>query len=64
MAIGAVQTPADYSQLGDLLITQLVIGPTLPFSAILFAKLTSLKVREPLLQRLQGGIGAEWEGDV
>jgi hypothetical protein len=40
---GAVQTPADYSQLGDLLITQLVIGLALPFSAILFAKLTKFK---------------------
>ncbi|MGE3977724.1 MAG: hypothetical protein AB7F94_09050 [Nitrospira sp.] len=42
-ATGALQTPADYSQLGDLLITQLVIGLALPFSAILFAKLTKFK---------------------
>ena len=42
-ATGAIQTPADYSQLGDLLITQLVIGLALPFSAILFAKLTKFK---------------------
>jgi hypothetical protein len=42
-ATGAFQTPADYSQLGDLLITQLVIGLALPFSAILFAKLTKFK---------------------
>ncbi len=42
-ASGALQTPADYSQLGDLLITQLVIGLALPFSAILFAKLTKFK---------------------
>jgi MFS family permease len=42
-ATGTVQTPADYSQLGDLLITQLVIGLALPFSAILFAKLTRFK---------------------
>lgn len=42
-ASGAIQTPADYSQLGDLLITQLVIGLALPFSAILFAKLTKFK---------------------
>jgi hypothetical protein len=40
---GILQTPADYSQLGDLLITQLVIGLALPFSAILFAKLTKFK---------------------
>lgn len=42
-ATGAIQTPADYSQLGDLLITQLVIGLALPLSAILFAKLTRFK---------------------
>ena len=42
-ASGALQAPADYSQLGDLLITQLVIGLALPFSAILFAKLTKFK---------------------
>ncbi|MBS0181101.1 MAG: hypothetical protein JSS39_01755 [Nitrospira sp.] len=42
-ATSALQTPADYSQLGDLLITQLVIGLALPFSAILFAKLTKFK---------------------
>jgi hypothetical protein len=41
--IDTIQTPADYSQLGDLLITQLVIGLALPFSAILFAKLTKFK---------------------
>lgn len=40
---GVVQTPADYSQLGDLLIAQLFIGLALPFSAILFAKLTRFK---------------------
>ena len=42
-ASGVLQTPADYSQLGDLLIMQLVIGLALPFSAILFAKLTKFK---------------------
>ncbi len=42
-ATSALQTPADYSQLGDLLVTQLVIGLALPFSAILFAKLTKFK---------------------
>ncbi|UVT21720.1 MAG: hypothetical protein H8K03_07430 [Nitrospira sp.] len=42
-ATGVIQTPADYSQLGELLITQVVIGLALPFSAILFAKLTKFK---------------------
>ncbi|OQW31493.1 MAG: hypothetical protein A4E19_07725 [Nitrospira sp. SG-bin1] len=42
-ATGAIQTPADYSQLGELLVTQLAIGLALPFSAILFAKLTKFK---------------------
>lgn len=42
-ASGAIQTPADYSQLGELLIAQLFIGLVLPFSAILFAKLTKFK---------------------
>lgn len=42
-ATGLIQTPADYTQLGDLLITQLLIGLALPFSAILFAKLTRFK---------------------
>ena len=39
-ATGMVVTPADYSDLGMLLITQLVISVALPVSAILFAKLT------------------------
>lgn len=42
-ATGAIQTPADYSQLGELFITQLLLGLLLPFSAILFAKLTKFK---------------------
>ncbi|HET9963297.1 MAG TPA: hypothetical protein VFQ34_13225 [Nitrospiraceae bacterium] len=40
---GAVQVPADYSQLGELLIVQLILGLALPFGAILFAKLTRFK---------------------
>lgn len=40
---GAIQTQADYSQLGPLLIMQLVLGLALPFTAILFAKLTRFK---------------------
>ena len=42
-ASGAIQTQADYSQLGPLLIMQLVLGLALPFTAILFAKLTRFK---------------------
>lgn len=42
-ATGAIQTPADYSQLGHLLIWQLVLGLALPFLAILFAKVTRFK---------------------
>ena len=42
-ASGAIQTPADYSQLGSLLIVQLVLGLALPFIAILFAKLSRFK---------------------
>ena len=37
-ASGAVQTPADYGQLGELLIVQLVIGFALPFAAILLVR--------------------------
>lgn len=42
-ATGAVQVPADYSQLGHLLITQLLLGLALPLAAILFAKVTRFK---------------------
>ena len=42
-ASGAIQTPADYSQLGSLLIVQLVLGLAFPFAAILFAKVTRFK---------------------
>jgi hypothetical protein len=42
-ATGMVQTPADYSDLGMLLITQLMISVALPVSAILFAKLTRFR---------------------
>ena len=42
-ASGAILTQADYSQLGPLLIMQLVLGLALPFAAILFAKLTRFK---------------------
>jgi hypothetical protein len=40
---GAIQTPADYSQLGSLLIMQLLLGLALPLGAIIFAKLTRFK---------------------
>jgi hypothetical protein len=42
-ASGAIQTPADYSQLGQLLIAQLFLGLALPFAAIVFAKVTRFK---------------------
>ena len=42
-ASSVVQTPADYSQLGSLLIAQLILGLALPFAAIVFAKLTRFK---------------------
>jgi hypothetical protein len=40
---GAVQTPADYGQLGELLIVQLVIGFALPFAAILAVRACRLR---------------------
>ena len=42
-ATGAVQTPADYSQLGELLIAQLVIALALPFAAILIVRASRLR---------------------
>jgi MFS family permease len=40
---GALQVPADYGQLGDLLVLQLLLGFGLPFAAILFAKVSRFK---------------------
>ena len=40
---GAVLTQADYSQLGPLLIAQMLLGLALPFAAIVFAKVTRFK---------------------
>jgi hypothetical protein len=40
---GQVITPADYSELGVLLITVMIIGVALPFLAILFAKMTRFR---------------------
>ncbi|MBI4206376.1 MAG: hypothetical protein HY527_15250 [Betaproteobacteria bacterium] len=42
-ASSALQVPADYTQLGTLLIVQLLIGLALPIAAILFARLTRFK---------------------
>jgi hypothetical protein len=42
-ASGVLKVPADYSQLGDLLIIQVVLGLALPFAAILFVRLTRLR---------------------
>jgi hypothetical protein len=42
-ATGVIQLAADYSQLGDLLIAQALLGLLLPFAAILFARLTRFR---------------------
>jgi MFS family permease len=42
-ATGAVVTPADYGQLGELLIVQVAIGLALPFAAILVVRALGLK---------------------
>ena len=42
-AAGVVQTPADYSQLGTLLIASMALGLLLPFAAILFARFSKFK---------------------
>ena len=42
-ATGQVTTPADYSQMGVLLITVMVIGIALPFLAILFSRLSRFR---------------------
>jgi hypothetical protein len=42
-ASGAIKLPADYSQLGDLLILSTVLGLLLPFVAILFVKTTRFR---------------------
>jgi hypothetical protein len=42
-ATGAMQVPADYSQLGPLLLAQLAVGIALPFAAIAFAGATRFK---------------------
>jgi hypothetical protein len=40
---GAVTTPADYSELGALLVTVTVLGLALPLAAILFTRLAGLR---------------------
>ena len=40
---GVLQVPADYGQLGDLLILQLLLGFGLPFAAIVFARFSRFK---------------------
>ena len=40
---GALQVQADYSQLGDLLIIQVMLSLALPFAAILFVRLSRLR---------------------
>ncbi len=42
-ATGAVQLSEDYSQLGTLLIAQMLLGLILPFAAILFARFTRFR---------------------
>ena len=42
-ATGAIQVPADYSQLGDLFVAAIVLGLVLPMLAILFVKSTRFK---------------------
>src|SRR5262249_55066821 len=40
---GTLAVPADYSQLGELLIVQLILSLALPFAAIAFVRLTRFK---------------------
>jgi hypothetical protein len=42
-ASGVLKIPADYSQLGDLLIIQVMLALALPFAAILFVRLARLR---------------------
>jgi hypothetical protein len=40
---GVVSVPEDYSQLGDLMITALIIGFVLPLAAVALVKVTRLR---------------------
>jgi len=42
-ATGTITTPADYSQLGELLVVQLLIALALPFTAILISLSTRFR---------------------
>ncbi|HSC96664.1 MAG TPA: hypothetical protein VLC73_17015 [Burkholderiales bacterium] len=42
-ATGAIKLPADYSQLGEILIVQLIIGLVVPFAAILLVRASGLR---------------------
>ncbi len=42
-ASGVIQTPADYSQLGDLILAAILIGLILPFAAILIVRMKHMK---------------------
>jgi hypothetical protein len=43
-ATGAIKVPADYSELGVLLVTATVVGFLAPFAAILFIRLTRYRI--------------------
>ncbi len=42
-ASGVLQVPADYSQLGDLLVVQVALALALPFAAIFFVRMTRMR---------------------
>jgi hypothetical protein len=42
-ASGVIQVPADYGELGTLLLAQIAIGLALPLAAIVFARATRFK---------------------
>ena len=42
-ATGVVKVPADYSELGGLLVVQVILSLALPFAAILFARMTKFR---------------------
>jgi hypothetical protein len=43
-ATGAVTVPADYSELGTLMITAMLLGLLVPLAAVAIVKLTRLRV--------------------
>jgi hypothetical protein len=42
-ATGAIKVPEDYSQLGDLMLTQMAIGLLVPIAAIIFSRVTRFR---------------------